>query len=75
MPKITKPVRGDKPDITAAQILAVVGSLLAFCAAFGLDLSKEQSEAIMDLAKQLSALLIGSDLLLRTVRNLTKKKD
>lgn len=49
------------PDITPAQIVAVAGSAIATLAAFGLPISQEQTDAILDLVKVVSPILLLSD--------------
>jgi hypothetical protein len=53
------------PDITPAQILAVIGNVIAVAVAFGVHLTKGQQDAILAVAGSLGALLIASDAHLR----------
>ena len=56
---------GQMPDITPAQVLAVIGNVIAVAVAFGVHLSKGQEDAILAVAGSLGALLIASDAHLR----------
>jgi prolipoprotein diacylglyceryltransferase len=62
-------LKGNMPDITAAQIIAVVGSLIGVIVAFGVDLSAVQQDAIMDVVKIVAPVLIAGDAVIRTGRN------
>lgn len=53
------------PDITPAQIVAVVGAVLAAAAAFGFDLDDKQTSAILQLVAVVAALLLGGDAVIR----------
>ena len=57
------------PDITPAWILAVAQAVLAVAVAFGLDMSAEQRDAILDLAKVLAVMLPASDAAVRVARS------
>jgi hypothetical protein len=60
--------RGQMPDITAAQVVALVGNAIAIAIAFGIDLSTQQQNALMALAASLGAILVLSDSHLRSKR-------
>ena len=49
------------PDITPAQIIAVVGSIFGICVAAGLDISQDLQNSIIDLITILAPLLILGD--------------
>jgi hypothetical protein len=57
------------PDITAAQIVAVVGAVITAAIAFGANISKEQQVAILSLAGAVAAILVGADAYLRSRRS------
>jgi hypothetical protein len=73
---------GQRPDITPAQIAAVlvagIPAVASLLAAFGVaDLSKEQQDAltaVLTWAGVLAGLLIGGDATLRSARNLADAK-
>lgn len=56
------------PDITAAQLVALVKSTLALAVAFGFGLSDVQVAAIIAEATVVAAILIGSDAAIRRKR-------
>jgi hypothetical protein len=56
---------GQMPDITPAQILAIVGNIIAVAIAFGVHITKEQQDAVLALTGALGAFLIASDAHLR----------
>jgi hypothetical protein len=56
---------GQMPDITPAQIVAIVGNIIAVSIAFGVHITKEQQDAILALTGALGAFLIASDAHLR----------
>lgn len=58
-----------KPDITPAQIISLVGCIIAMLAAFGLPISETQSKSIMDLAQIIAPILIASDAVIRHGRS------
>jgi hypothetical protein len=60
--------RGQMPNITAAQIVAIVGNAIAVAVAFGVDLSTQQQDALLALAGSLGAILVLSDSHLRSKR-------
>jgi hypothetical protein len=49
------------PDITTAQIVAIVGAAIALAVAFGLDISQEKQDAIKNLVMVLAPVLIAAD--------------
>jgi hypothetical protein len=59
---------GRMPDLTAAQIVALVGAVISAAVAFGADISKEQQVAILSLAGAVAAILVASDAHLRSRR-------
>lgn len=60
---------GKMPDITAAQVVAIVGSIIAMIVAYGVDLSQSQVDTILDFVKVIAPVLIGGDAALRASRN------
>jgi hypothetical protein len=61
---------GPMPNITPAQIVAVIGNVIAVAVAFGLHLSKQQEDVILALAGSLGSFLILGDAHLRGRRAL-----
>ncbi|SRR6266536_2230014 len=59
---------GRMPDITPAQIVAVVGAVITVAVTFGVNISKEQQIAILSLAGAVAAILLASDAHLRSRR-------
>lgn len=57
------------PDITPAQLVAVINALGAVAVAFIPGITSEQSVAIMGLAAAVSGLLIHGDAKIRKARN------
>lgn len=57
------------PDITLAQILTVVGSALALGAAFGLDLSQEKQDAILQFVTVFAPVALVADAYIRNGRS------
>ena len=53
------------PDITPAQIVAIVGACIAVAGAFGFDVSQDQKDAILQLATVLSSALVVGDAVVR----------
>jgi hypothetical protein len=58
-------VQGLRPDITPAQIVAIVGNVIAVAIAFGAHITKQQQDAILALVGALGAFLILGDAHLR----------
>jgi hypothetical protein len=56
------------PDITKAQIVAVVQSVIAVAAAFGLPLTSQQSTALIGLSGLIAVALTVSDSVIRNGR-------
>lgn len=56
------------PDITKAQIIAIVQAIIAVAAAFGLSMSAEQQTAIIGLAGALAVVLPIADAIIRNGR-------
>jgi hypothetical protein len=59
---------GRIPDITPAQVIGILGAVLAVAISFGVDISREQQEAILALAAAVAAILFAADAHLRTRR-------
>lgn len=55
----------ETPDITKAQIVAVITPILACLVAFGVDLSDAQQQAILGLAGVVSTVLTLGDAIIR----------
>jgi len=53
------------PDVTPAQIVAVVGACLAVAAAFGFDLNSDQRDSVLQLVTVLSSVLVVGDAAVR----------
>jgi hypothetical protein len=71
-PGVTDPpgiLTGRFPDISPAQIVAVVGAVITVAIAFGANISKEQQIAILSLAGAVAAILLAADAHVRTRRN------
>lgn len=64
---------GLRPDVTPAQLIAVVGSIIGVAVAFGLDISDRQQDAILNLVAIVSGSLIGGDAVLRGARNVAMR--
>lgn len=64
-----EPGKLSTPDITPAQVIAVVGSVLAVIVAAGLDISQELQDSIIRLVTVLAPLLLGADALIRHGRS------
>jgi hypothetical protein len=61
-------LEGRMPDITAAQIVGLVGAVVSVAVSFGVHISKEQQEAILALAAAIAAILFAADAHVRTHR-------
>ncbi len=61
----------DMPDVTRAQIIAMVQAALGMAIAFGAPITESQSLAVMTLVGVIAAVLIHSDKGLRAARNET----
>lgn len=57
------------PDISIAQIVAVVGSILGVLVAAGLDISKDLQDSIIQLVTVLGPVLIAGDAFIRHGRS------
>lgn len=57
------------PDITPAQMVAVVGSVIAVLVAAGLDISKDLQDSILQLVTVLSGFLLAGDAVIRHGRS------
>ena len=53
------------PDVTPAQIVAIVGAALAVAAAFGFDLNQDQRDSVLQLVTVLSSVLVVGDAAVR----------
>ncbi len=56
------------PDITPAQIVALIAAVIALAVAFGAPISTEQREAILAFVGVIAAVLIHSDAKIRNGR-------
>jgi hypothetical protein len=61
-------ITGRMPDITAAQIVAIVGAVITVAVAFGANISTDQQVAILSAAGAIAAILLASDAHLRSQR-------
>jgi hypothetical protein len=59
---------GRMPDLTAAQLVGVVGAVVAVAVSFGVHIAKEQQEAILALAAAVGAILFAADAHVRANR-------
>lgn len=57
------------PDLTPAQIIAVVGAALGVLVAGGLDISNDLQDSIIQLVTVLAPLLLASDAVIRHGRS------
>lgn len=53
------------PDVTLVQIIAVLGAGFALAAAFGLDISQDKQNAIVQLVTVLAPIVIAADAVIR----------
>jgi hypothetical protein len=61
--------KGKTPDITPAQWTAVVGALIALAAAFGLNISHEKRDALLNVAQVIFPVLVAADAIIRHGRS------
>ena len=66
--KTSRVLTGRTPDITAAQLVGVVGAVIAVAVSFGVNIAKEQQEAILALVAAVAAVLFAVDAHLRANR-------
>lgn len=59
----------ETPDITKAQIIALVQAVLAVAVSFGVDLSDRQESAILGLAGAIAVVLPLADAIIRNGRS------
>jgi len=59
------------PDITRAQLIAVVVALMNFLTTLGIPISVEQADALRDLLDTM-LIVVGADAVIRFGRNLRK---
>lgn len=57
------------PDITPAQVLALVQAIIGLLIAFGVDLTEAQSVAVIALSGVLASMLLKGDKDIRVARN------
>lgn len=57
------------PDITPAQLIAIVGSILAVAVAAGLPLSKDLTDSIIQLVTVIAPVLLVGDAVIRHGRS------
>lgn len=62
-----------RPDVTKVQIIALVQAVIGCLAAFGMDLTQEQRDALLEVVKQLGTALILGDAALRIGRNMSDR--
>jgi hypothetical protein len=63
------------PDITPAQIVAIVGAVIGVLVAFGVDISGPQRDAVLTVVGIVSGTLIVSDAHIRNGRAQALRKD
>lgn len=73
LPDSSSEVTTMRPDITKVQIIALVQAVIGLLTAFGLELTQEQRDAIIDLVGQLGIALILADAGLRAARNISDR--
>lgn len=61
------------PDLTPAQVVSIVGSVLALAIALGAPISHEASSAILGLVTVLAPVLLGADAVIRHGRATGRK--
>lgn len=61
-------LQGRMPDITPAQLVAIVGAVIAVAVSFGANISREQQEAILGLTAAICAVLFAADAHVRSNR-------
>lgn len=61
-------LRAKMPDLTPAQVVALVGAIIATAVSFGVDISKDQEENLLILIGLVASVLIGGDAVLRGQR-------
>lgn len=66
--RTSRVLTGTMPDITPAQIVGLLGAVLAVAVSFGVNISKEQQEAILALATLVAGFLFAADAHLRANR-------
>lgn len=59
----------DTPDITKAQVIALLQAIIALAVAFGVSLSSEQQTAIIGLAGAIAVVLPLADAIIRNGRS------
>lgn len=59
----------ETPDITRAQVIAIVQAVIAVAVSFGVDLSERQETALLGLAGALAVVLPLADAIIRNGRS------
>lgn len=59
---------GKTPDLTPAQLVTIVGAVIAVAVAFGLSITEDQKLAVLGLVTVLGGLLLHSDKGIRQAR-------
>lgn len=65
---LSRILTGRMPDITPAQLVGVAGAVISVAVSFGVDISKQQQEAVLALVTVLAGILLAADAHLRTRR-------
>src|SRR2546421_83876 len=65
---ISRVLTGVMPDLSAAQLVGIIGAVIAVAVSFGVNISKEQQEAVLALAAAVGAILFAADAHVRTHR-------
>lgn len=60
------------PDVTKAQLLAMIAALLNLLVSFGIPLTSEQVDAIKTFMDTM-LVIVGADAVIRIARNISKK--
>ena len=62
-------VNGPLPNVTPAQVVSVVGAIIAMIVAFGIPISQNERDAVINLATVFFPVLLGADALIRHGRS------
>lgn len=63
-----------RPDVTKVQIIALAQTVIGLLVAFGVEMTPDQQDAILELVGQLGVALILGDAGLRGMRNLSDRR-
>jgi hypothetical protein len=62
-------VNGPMPNVTPAQLVSVIGAIIAMIVAFGIPISQSERDAVINLATVFFPVLLGADALIRHGRS------